>query len=512
MIIHSTAPDAFAAFYPYIEEDTTKFDSDETDEAMETNPFIVSSDIIAINTYKPKGGSGTFSMVLASSQNYKKLLHPGTWCMIYMSDHKLTTAEQSDENSGLKMVGIVRSVRAVETISEDGIRMLRYEISGDDFHSLLNCQVYINNTLKQTRDGLGEPVLDAIMILGHEFDTIMSPYQITKALIETILGTASLSAKAGIPLLVPQKVAIRLTGSSVEDGKFAELLELALQQNLIGSINVQPDHGSVFTLWSMLETYCHKILNEIYTDLMPQSVDGKIRLIPTFVHRAIPFSSADNKVDDSTLSIKDHVEPRSPDDIGEEAQYLYASKFIDESEIMALSSGKSDGERFNFFLCVSNLVLDRSLGEPAQLINLVAKTGGINDLGDVNSMARFGTRPYITHSNFMVESSDAVNINLIVRDIWKRAYLFENGTITLKGSPDHIPVGTNLVFKDRGQVAHIEAVGHNFSVRGDGSKSFRTTIQFVRLQNLDGSPIDSTEGSGEQRGNWDRGGSSTEIK
>ena len=80
--------------------------------------------------------------------------------------------------------------------------------------------------------------------------------------------------------------------------------------------------------------------------------------------------------------------------------------------------------------------------------------------------------------------------NLIIRDMWHSAYKYRNGQVNLIGTKDHIPVGTNIEFKEREWIAHVEGVNHRYSVAPDGHKTFRTTIAFVRMQKTDGTPID----------------------
>jgi len=74
------------------------------------------------------------------------------------------------------MIGIVRTVRVIEeTDGESGIRIARYEISGEDFHTVLNTNVYLNAALKSFADGSGTPVIADAFLLTTRSRAIWRP-------------------------------------------------------------------------------------------------------------------------------------------------------------------------------------------------------------------------------------------------------------------------------------------------------------------------------------------------
>jgi len=116
--IRSTAPDAYIIFFPYASDRTEIGKAYKpSDISTKKSPVFVRTDLISVNTSKSKGGAGSWSATLSPRINYNEVIDPGTWCMIFMSDEDLTLTEQSDANSGpesgLKMLGIVRSVRVI---------------------------------------------------------------------------------------------------------------------------------------------------------------------------------------------------------------------------------------------------------------------------------------------------------------------------------------------------------------------------------------------------------------
>ena len=515
--VRSTAPDAYIIFFPY---DITKtvVGADYSSDYLKTKPLFVRSDIMSIQTTKGKGGPGSWSCTLSPRYNYKSKIQPGIWCMIFMSDEDLgvgTTEEEDTRkesplnnngpDSGFKMLGIVRSVRATEiTDPSSGTRSLRYDISGDDFHSVLDAQVYLNPSLRPGGDEKSSPIIDAQIFFKRQMDKPYSPADMCNLLIDAMLGVneglgegilASGGSKAGAVYGLPPEVARRLTGVAPESGLFVDTLKRAIETDLLGTIAQQPQLASQFSLWSMLESYAHRLLNELYTELLPLNGNIKGRLVPTIVLRPIPFTSNGFNPThlDTTYSAPVLQMGKTADVIEDGQNFLYTSREVGEEDIFGLNFGKSDSERFNYFFVSSNFANDQHNTAPAvaPLLGDSHNKNSQQPLGDSNSIARNGLRPFITSSNYLsMNLNNNIATNLIIRDLWGKAHLFENGQVQLVGSKRYIPVGTNITFKDRGWLAHVESVSNSYNVGSGGIKNFRTSIAFVRLQTVKGNPID----------------------
>ena len=520
---HSTSPDAYILFFPYLQEQT-KSAEPYSDKYLETQVVEVKSELISVTTSKSKGGAGSWSCVVGSNINYKALIHPGCWCLIYISDEQIDRVETgtSGSKSGLKMMGVVRSVRTIESLSgSTGTKTVRYEFAGIDFHSVLENQVYVNRVILGQNDGLK----DALAIFKELQLKPLKPDEAVRAIINAVLGNSEsientlnkAVVTAGGAYAIPPQVATAAFGSPSKGNKFINSMNLLLYPKLIGQVAFQPDLGGMFSCWSLVQSYSHPLLNETYTELIPDK-SGKLR--PTVVMRPIPFSSPkssgrmnslssiyegkDVRIDNlPTLSMMDGTGKRSTNDVTpEKGSAFYTSKNIHEHEILSLNYGKSDAERFNFFYVVSAKAIAEGL-DGVKLWELT-RSSSIAKLGDPNSIARHGLRPYITQSEYLTLDVDIAQVNIVARDLWSRAYLFENGIVSIAGSKEHIPVGTNIKFADRGWVAHVEQVNHSYSVNPGGDKSFMTTIAFVRLQTTSGEPIDVVNRK-QPNHEWDRG-------
>jgi hypothetical protein len=536
--VSSHTPDALVTFFSYKKENTysSTFLASDTLSVEEIN---VTSEIISIQTNKGKSGVGTWSVTLASSKNYKGLISPGSWCMIYMGGHKIDIKDNSTHN-GLKMVGIVKSVRRQEAVDgASGTKYVRYVVSGEDFQSFFNIPIYINQTL------VGDTPLLSLALFENSYRKKLKgfdlgPDRMIEVLLETLLGPISSKATSnkgliqnskavaggsGMPIHVPPAVAKRVLGSASPSNYFSTMITYFLTGGLLGRAFPMPDLGGTTPIWSVLQSFSNSIFNEIYTELLPTSVNGVVRLVPSFVLRAIPFSS--DKMRDSRAArffdipnhtnvkrgagiVRSQKTKKNPVPKGMGSHY-YISKYIEENEIMGLNTGKSDAERFNFFFVVPSIIEGNAVPEADMIEKALKAQTGFNSYGNTASLKRYGLRPFISYSNYFLDSNQG-DMTKIAQDLWNRAHLFENGMVTIIGSHEHIPVGTNIVFPERDWIAHVERVSHEFDVRSDGDKSFKTSLSFSRLQKLSTkSPIDLTENMDNpeaiagQLGEWDRG-------
>jgi hypothetical protein len=510
---------------------------------MGVSEVIAQKEIISINTSKSKSSGGTFQIVLASDVNWKKAVPVGSWCFIHISDNQLTGKEGVEPYGGLKMIGIVKSVRRKETIMpEIGTRTVRYVISGEDFQSMFSAKVFIS---PEITEGNGQNAVTSLAVLGKLFtDTIAkSPDVIVNSLIDAILGDAGTtfdvkdtdgkvskkksivsSFRAGFGIEVPQEVFKKIRG---ENGVlFSKMINRYIFKPLLGKISsFIPSFSDQTELWSAIHTYSNPVLNEVYTELLPANVNGKTRLMPSFIMRPVPFSMNPPKGTEAStikfLSSVKRAKPIDPNKLGRNkaeeqrkkstevtqnvGNHFYVSRQIFEDEILSFDDGKSDTERLNFFLVSS------TIAGSADAIIQINNAKGISNMANPASAKRHGLRPFIFTTNYDTlqqgDTTFAIMTN-IVKDMYQNGHLYENGFMTIVGTPSHIPVGTNILLPERGWIAHVEAVTHEFNVEPSvGHKSYYTNIAFTRLMRTDGNPIDNSNGAVTEGklGEWDRG-------
>lgn len=560
--IRSTAPDGDVLFYPFTKEKTKGLKPDQNS-SIDTTEVSAYDAILSMSTSKAKGRSGSFNITLAPTKNWKGLLQPGCWCLIYMSDKKLKPLNErsSKLEDGLKMIGIVKSVNVIEQIDPStGTRTKRYQVSGVDFHHVFESMQYINAHLAgYNKENTENGGFNAFFIgYSERFASVQKPDELIQALVDTLLGRPAflgdiksdkplqsfkISGRAGYPFMVPKSMAKRVLGyrqSGAASNMFTGMMTMFLQRNLLGQIIQKPEILGVHSTWSVLEAWSNKVLNEIYTDMLPVNLKGVVRTLPSLVFRATPFSSdeLDKKYEGPIIRFSE-AKPFSPRKVpsrlrgqafssgnGKQKRpktvddsHFFISRQIAEDEIYAMQYGKSDNERFNLFLVSPNLSNLKYVGEAALIASITSNARRpLDAISDLTSIARYGLKPYISQSNYLDDSAnDTVALNKIVKDMWENAYLFESGTVSLIGVDEYIPVGTNIEFIERGWVAHVEQTSNSYTVDpSTKAKTFRTNINFVRLQRTDGTPIDLVEqdmGSKEDLvlDVWDRGAGFTSF-
>lgn len=574
--IKSTNPDADVLFYPFTTERTSVVDFEDPS-AIDTTEISAYDSLLSINTSKPKGAAGSFSVTLAPTRNWKGTLQPGCWCLIYMSDKTLTPLKDrtSTLEDGLKMIGIVKSVNRIErTNPTTGLRTVRYQVSGVDFHAVFDAQQYLNVHLGQLSKKGGQSSYNTFFLgYGKRFASLQRPDELVQNLIDVLLGRPAfladikgdepirnfkISARAGSPFKVPKQMAKRVLGyreSGAAGNLFTGMVTFFLQRNLLGKIVQKPEIMGIHTTWSILESYANKLLNELYTDMLPVNLSGAVRTLPSLVFRAIPFTSEGFKESSPVLEKSPTIKfseavPREqlvngkatvvPRQIPARARgqaftanpkqkrpelndgvHFFISREIPENEILGMRHGKSDNERFNLFLVSPNLSLLGGIGEVAIISNLISQKNRrrpLDAISDLTSITRYGLRPYVAQSNYVDKSyADLLAINRVVKDLWEPAHLYESGTVSLVGLAEHIPVGTNIKFIERGWVAHVEQVSHTYQVdEATWKKTYRTNLSFVRLQKDNGEPIDLVENQEDKEkltlAPWDRGASFSSLK
>jgi hypothetical protein len=558
----SYTPDCDIIFFPFDNENTVAVTPEEMKagkgfvpegrlkslpkDTMKVNPVSAQDDIMSCSTSKSKGGGG-FSCTLAPNRRWKDILSPGSWCIIYMKDSpiesvmskvtdpasfvkKIREINPSDEKSGIKMIGVIRSIReSIETSSETGITRTRYNVTGEDFSLVFKTPIYLNFNLKEALDGQDTILANAILILGNKFGHILKPHEMIDSLMRSLLGSpdlvsdkslkikrAAFQSRGGEPFRVPKELSSMIFGSESND-IFTGMLAMFLQEDLIGSTQISADLGAVVTPWSLMDLYSNKMVNELYTELLPVNVNGSTRMLPSVIFRSIPFSSpkgkeqinvhkdssplvsmqdsfnhtlatlsTNNKAVENSGTRKERDDEKFPDVPVGTMTHFYISKEIENSEIVSLSSGKSDAERFNFFYVTPNMGNEASLAGKSEVafVNSIM-AADYSNIVNIPSVARYGLRLYLAHSDYMmIGDSSAIGVmNNICRDIWEPAYLYESGQVVIKGSGIPIPIGTNILFLSDYTVAHVERVDNSFSVDPNtGVKNFRTTISFIRRQ------------------------------
>jgi hypothetical protein len=490
----------------------------------EVNEVIISTvSLVSISTNKTKSTPvGTFNFALAPTRNWVSVLTPGSWCVIMMSNELLVKDSFTKANAKqVKMFGRIETVRVNVAVDDEGARSTTYVVSGQDWGSIFNNMVYVDPIIQDPSDK-GRVAACALyqQFVNNIFDSNGDPlYLNVPKNLNTILSIighpvklpeTDRLAKATHDVSMPSKLS---TFFKFIDGfdevspstKFTELLTLVwgpLLKKEDDYDNKDPEQTGIcvldpfamvgqHSLWSILQENSNYALNEMYSEMYWPDDKGGPQLL--LYNRIKPFSYT--------------KDPASPDkiDVNMRSKFqLIASHKLDDEAIINANAGTNWTDKFNFIEIKPDVNELQVLG-----VLLKAKSQayqGDNASSDVFN--REGFRPIsfsIKQLPFNTKTiTDPIQASKLeqwvhlMKEWYFDCHKLLNGHVVLQGSSEYIPVGDNIMFdaeligvthnynsasigKEKIFVlGHVESVQNNFTVNSDGTRSFQTTIQFVR--------------------------------
>lgn len=482
---------------------------------MDTERVSLREAITNITVQKTKTQpQGTFMITLKPTKEWTKIIVPGSWCAIYMSDQKLVESDisaaaiQDDVGnvlSPLKMVGIVMAVRVQKQRDANGAFSLVYTISGYDFGYVFTSSIYINHVfqadviggvikgplsdLSYNKDGsvYGDPATNVSLILKSWSTMSSSPslsfvsgdssstsppsirMEIPKDMID-MFGTGKdvlqfVNSVVGVDQRESKIVALGDDGESDDfDFKLIGLKEFQIWQLITNN-----------TLWGMINQYLNPVLNEAYCDL--HAVDngmGGVSLRPMLVVRQIPFNTPDF---DKFWAAQTADGAIAPEKYKVTNFATLPKTVIPQEKVLGYDVGYSDYDRVNF---VEINAFDKDLSKNSP--------GAFNNVNkprfEEGSIRRFGLRPRVHFgADYGVVRGNVEETGYwspVIMDWWFNGNRYANGTIECIGLLHHLAIGENLVLEQEKILGHVEGYTHTFSVDENGNKLFRTNIDFTR--------------------------------
>lgn len=487
------------------------------------NEMIISTvSLISITTNKSKGSPvGTFSIALAPTRNWVSVITPGSWCAILMSNESLDkNSFQKAKDNQVKMLGRIDTVRVDVSVNEEGARQTRYIVSGEDWGSIFNNVVYVDPIIQDPSDptksmgnavyqqfssnifsGNGDPLAVSV---PKNLQTILSIMGEPVKLPETdrlAKATHNISLPNAVSNFFQFRNGLNVTSTSA---KFMELIKLVwgpLKEEDVYD-NSTPEQTGIgwmdpfsmvgqHSLWSILQDNSNYALNEMYPEMYwPGLGIGPVLIL---YNRIKPFSYTKN--------------PASPDKIDTSMRSMFqlvASHKLEDESIINVNAGTNWRDKYNF------VEIKPALSELSVLGGLLKDKSQAYQGDPTNSdvFDREGFRPIMFSIKQLPFNTKGITdpiqtskleewVNL-VKEWYFDSHKLLNGRIVMHGSSEYIPVGDNIMF-DAGLInitpnhnsgsvkksnifvlGHVESVQNNFSVGHDGTRSFQTTIQFVR--------------------------------
>jgi hypothetical protein len=423
-----------------------------------------------------------------------------------MRRQKAPVTFTTDYDSGLKVWGVITSVRQQLSTSPDGRKQLRYLITGSDFGHFLETDVYYDPVLSGTDSSFDAFKFKEFVyrsLSGVGTNEWRSPTDNIKLLLNAYLGNTRQTQLATDGIInespnqvfrIPKEVG-QFFDNFGDQHNIASVLETQIgilqysktsplpaedPPKLLGTKFITIEPGQSYPLWSVLQQYSNSLLNEMYCDLKPTEVNGETVLRPTLVLRQMPYSSNEGSdylaTNYSLATTRFESLPRWT---------------IPDSFILSEDSGKSEAMRYNY-LHMTGFGLAQ-LGK--QLTGLQTNLG--NFAIDTSSISRHGLKTMVVHTDYDLVVGREEDHNAgegrftaipewikIYADWFLNTHLQMTGSFQFIGIEEPISIGDNIqILRNDGrphELYHIDSYGHDYSVSANGDKSFRTNVSCVR--------------------------------
>lgn len=546
---HQSVPWCIAHFMSFAVRDTFyKTDGEVNSETkMRVNNYTIVSDIMNCKVESSKSSPMmTAELTLSSGDfNYQSLLTPGDHCAIWMhndpgvferiSNQLISLPSRSnpkdkhvkyanDQNSGLKFVGRVNSVRSVYRLGAGGIKTLTFMVTLKGF-SELQSMVYFNPLLspkhKENNANEKEDNKEAVFNeIATEWNSYLTNEKSNRTvtglldfLIDIFLGKGPKITSVGqkndkspnAAFLMPSFLTKMLgIDSPSKPTKYSDILHTMIgiqkynesyvplnlkkqtvtqrvgenENQLLGNLVTLPDQFNNVTIWSLLHEHSNLALNEMYVAMR---MNDKNRIVPTLIIRQIPFTSKKFVNANKPKNVKGHKFNADKDAPYTEFLSLPVWEIDPTMVISSYNIGTSDSTRFNFFQVYGQYL--GFGGSPQDEMQRQIAQG--NYRIDSLDIARHGTRSFITTTNASFNSGNSRFENPgkwaeLVADWYANSQLKLTGSITCPGIPDPICIGDNLQFD--GTVFHIESCMHYYEV-AEGKNAVKTFTSSLALSN-----------------------------
>jgi len=517
---HQSSPGYLLTFTRYEFRDTVNYTKGiDRDAAITTRqPLVVVSDATQVKVNLSKANHvPTFSCVLKQGDlNYLTAIHPGDYVTVNMVNWKedamklRTRALQGKSinryDDGFKGLFKILDVRmTLQTNPSTGAKEYHVQVTGkgfDEFNNILYFNpALVEDSAKQNTDFLFLNNFSNFTDLIRKKET-NNVQDLVKAIIKRTIGEEQIVREKNntqlnqiAAYLLPTGVGKLLnrgkakyisqinnyytgiwgkplssaTGTSGfsnffdADGEGGNFFKTKIPLEGARSLDLQ-DFQYV-SVWSLIQDYGNKELNDIYTCYR---VDKKGKHIyPTLIVRQKPFTTNHYEQFLFDKGAKSSIE------VAPHTKFLDLPRWdVDPDMIVNLNIGRSDAARINFVqISTRALSVDPELDQSLQI------TAG-NFVEDSNDVIRNGRRPYVRNINYDFTGTDSIHRakkwSRLVADWVFNGHLKMNGTIECIGLQDPICIGDNLQLD--GIVYHIESISHAMSINPNGVNTFRTQI------------------------------------
>jgi hypothetical protein len=519
-----------------------------TDGAKDPNDveqvIINSASLKSISTSKSKSRpEGSFEIRLAPTFNWVARITPGSWCTILMTKDEFFLPQNNNAlvplntPNTVKMIGRIHSVRSVVGVDQNtGTRITEYIVSGEDWGSVFNTNLYIDPVAAQSIDPQNKSPIGhaAFLLFGSTLKSMTEKGDkpTSTGVIEAIIrlwgdplpeiskAISTLSPKLALTsnshFQLPKEMMVYLNQNTVNNKvlpNFAHLI--TLKHGTLKGKDKYPEEDEqesfgmpeatsfvgVNSFWQLLTSNCNPTINELVAELRWNEFAGLAAPEFTLYKRIKPFITRD------TNGVEGFKEPAVKKNISK-FQNLQSTD-IPLEDVMSINAGTNWRDKINFvevYPKIPDLPNGKGSGDPGGLVKSEAQTF------DDKAMQRDGFIPlqqrpyYAVYEGGKPQYLQVTTWKHLLREWYFNTHTMLNGSMTIIGQNKYIAVGSNVRipiralgdnFFNAGQLsgggsllggnepkvfllAHVENINHSFTVDEQGARQFKSTIQFSR--------------------------------
>lgn len=493
----------------------TKTDSQikaiETDWVTKATRGVIEEEIYSMSISKSIDGGGTFNLSLLPNKNWKRILSPGDWILIYIydtyGDKDRAAGATIDTTNLLMLANIDRISRSLQKNEDTDENELRYNVSGRSFSKVFDkSDIWFNPYANQVDN------LNNVALVEAGLEYVGSPDEMCNAIIDTFLGPGAEFSSGRTPSLntwkIPDGLARVFNQSTATSPRFYDILAKEITEGLPGfKARQMLSLDSNGALNEMLRRSSNNLVNDFFYEDV-RGNDGSV--FPTVVLRPRPvntpffFSHFNDTVayNKALGSLNNKFQT---------LQDLARNSFVEISpaEIKYEDIGKDDHSRFNLFWLRTALNYEHELADPAFLNN---KKGIANPTFLQASVERYGLARFDQVLDFCytvgsggktANQSPSPNIDLWrafigqLYDMHYANHLYDGGTIECSGVLE-AELGKALVVSSGVQniipkAYYIEGYEHKWSFGGIWTTTFTVSHGQFKLDQGDRIYIDARD-------------------
>ena len=408
--------------------------------------------------------SGAFSLVLAPSINWMSKIRPGDWIAISLG-------QQGSLDQEVRCLGNVDRISQIESVQQDGKRVMNYQVTGRDFGKVLEkYSVWFNNYSPE--------VTKQLTLLESTFQVVGTSKDIISQILDVFLGgkLESNSASTSSTLdawRIPFQMGSDFGGPTTFDDNGGTVVSVSLtpangtvkfNDILFRAFDDVPGYKPtsaanlmVGSLWEMIRIYGNTVVNEVFTELI--RIDGVMR--PALFLRVYPFT-------DNSFSI-----PSGFDGIATFETLLHVD--ITGADIISSNIGVADHDRINLFFLYGDVPAAKNTTETALFSKPVVNGA---------SVKRYGLNAYIVPTSFIASAGSeqvptlVAGWNTLLKHWFEENANLESGTFQIIGN-NEVKVGRRLLVNDskthNGKEFYIEGYSDTWTYPGIWTQTVQVT-------------------------------------